>query len=236
MRIPRVPHSFSLSPKAAVALQRRLAAQVRLEPLTAPRLVLGLDCAFSGDRVLAVGVVWDVKRQRVVETRGASGLLTFPYVPGLLSFRELPVLLAVLRRVVSPVDVVLCDGQGLAHPRRFGIASHLGVITGLPSVGCAKARLTGRHDHPGVARGSSVPLLAEEQRAPRDERIGSVLRTRDGVRPVYVSPGHRADFASSEALVLAVGAGYRLPEPTRRADQLVALFKRQGHFRGGLLP
>ncbi len=234
MHVPRAPHSFHLTPKEAVAVQRRLSAEVRLEPLRSPRLVLGLDCAFRGERVLAVGVVWDLASGRVVETRGASRPLSFPYVPGLLSFRELPALLAVLRRVVSPVDVVLCDGQGLAHPRRFGIASHLGVITGLPAVGCAKSRLTGRHESPAPARGSSVPLLAEAKGAACDERIGSVLRTRDGVRPLYVSPGHRADFLSSEALVLAAGQGYRVPEPTRLADRFVATFKRQGHFRGGL--
>ena len=234
MRLPRLVHPFKLSPKDAVAVQRRLAAAVRLEPLETPRLVLGLDCAFLEQTVLAVGVVWDLEARLIVETRGASRPLEFPYVPGLLSFRELPVLLAVLRRIESPVHVVLCDGQGIAHPRRFGIASHLGVLTGLPTVGCAKSRLTGRHGDPDPERGAAVPLLAQEKGAARDERIGTVLRTRRGVKPVYVSPGHRADFKSSETLVLAAGGGYRLPEPTRLADRLVAEFKRQGRFRGGL--
>ena len=226
--LPRTPHRWRLAPKKAVAVQRRLAQSVRLEPLGQPRMALGLDCAFEADRVLAVGVVWDVVVRRVVETRGARVPLVFPYVPGLLSFRELPALLQVMRQVSMPVDVVLCDGQGIAHPRRFGIASHLGVITGLPVVGCAKSRLTGTHDPVPLERGAHRPLMDG------GEQIGSVLCTRDGVKPVYVSPGHLADFPTSEALVLACGAGFRVPEPTRLADRLVAQFKRRGRYRGGV--
>ncbi|MGE0623260.1 MAG: endonuclease V [Pseudomonadales bacterium] len=230
MRVPRLPHRFDLSPAQAVALQRRLAGRVVLSPLPEVRYVLGLDCAFEADRVLAVGVLWDLAAGRVLETRGAAVPLTFPYVPGLLSFRELPALLAVVRRIAGPVDVILCDGQGIAHPRRFGIASHLGVIVGRPAVGCAKSRLTGRHEPVPEHRGASVPLVAEKT----GERLGSVLRTRTGVRPLYVSPGHLADFDGAERLVLACGAGYRLPEPTRLADIEVARFKRAGRYRGGL--
>jgi deoxyribonuclease V len=125
---------------------------------------------------------------------------------------------------------VLCDGQGIAHPRRFGIASHLGVITGLPSVGCAKSRLVGSFDTVPTTRGASSPLLDPST----GERIGSVLCTRSEVKPLFVSPGHLADFESADALVLRCGAGYRVPEPTRLADTLVAGFKRHGRFRGGL--
>ncbi|MGD8831038.1 MAG: endonuclease V [Pseudomonadales bacterium] len=231
MRIPRPPHRFHLTPKEAVSVQRRLADRVRITPLPRVRQVLGLDCAFAGDRVLAVGVVWDVRARRVIETRGASAPLTFPYVPGLLSFRELPVLLALMRRIVSRVDAVLCDGQGIAHPRRFGIGAHLGVITGLPTVGSAKSRLCGTHADLPLVRGASTPLIAEDGSG---ERIGSVLCTRDGVRPLYVSPGHLADFASAERLVLDCSVAFRLPEPTRLADRLVARFKRDGAYRGGL--
>jgi len=230
MHVPRPPHRFNLSAAEAVAVQRRLAGQVVLRPLPRVRYVLGLDCAFEADRVLAVGVVWDLGTARILETRGAAVPLTFPYVPGLLSFRELPALLAVMRRVVSPVDVILCDGQGIAHPRRFGIAAHLGVIVGLPAVGCAKSRLIGVHDPLPPERGASVPLRAERS----GERLGSVLRSRTGVKPLFVSPGHLADFDSAEALVLACGAGFRLPEPTRRADREVARFKQAGRYRGGL--
>jgi len=231
MHVPRPPHRFQLSARQAVAVQRQLAGRVVLRPLPAVRYVLGLDCAFSGQFVLAVGVVWDLQDSRIVETRGARVPLTFPYVPGLLSFRDLPALLAVMRRVISPVDVVLCDGQGIAHPRRLGIASHLGVLIGLPTVGCAKSRLTGHHEPVPAQRGASVPLMAEDGAG---ERLGSVLRTRTGVKPLYVSPGHLVDFAGAERLVLACGAGYRLPEPTRQADRLVAVFKRAGFYRGGL--
>lgn len=229
MKIPRVPHSWNLTPRQAVAEQQRLRDRVRLCRAPVPRRIVGLDCAFLPGRIIAVAVVWDVAAARVLETRGASDLLRFPYVPGLLSFREIPVMLKVLRRVRTPVDGVLCDGQGIAHPRRLGLASHLGILLGLPSVGCAKSRLCGSHEEPGGQRGAVAPLLDG------DERIGSVLRTRDAVRPVFVSPGHLTDHESSVAWVLTCGAGYRLPEPTRRADRLVAGFKKAGLFRGGLV-
>jgi deoxyribonuclease V len=228
VELPRAPHRWRLAPKEAVAVQRRLAGRVHLTPLPRVRHVLGLDCAFEADRVLAVGVVWDLGAGREVETRGAHCPLTFPYVPGLLSFRELPALIRVMRKVQSRVDVVMCDGQGIAHPRRLGIASHLGVITGLPVVGCAKSRLIGEHAAVPLERGARRPLMDG------DERIGTVLCTRDGVKPLFVSPGHRADFDSSDALVLACGGGFRVPEPTRLADRLVARFKLTGSYRGGV--
>lgn len=228
MHLPRPPHQWRLAPKEAVAVQRRLAERVIMAPLHEARRVLGLDCAFDAERVLAVAVVWDLETRRAVETRGARSPLTFPYVPGLLSFRELPALIRVMRQVTSPVDVVLCDGQGIAHPRRLGIASHLGVITGLPVVGCAKSRLIGEHEAVPLERGARRALVD------RGERIGTVLCTRDGVKPVYVSPGHLVDFDSSDALVLACGGGYRLPEPTRLADRLVAGFRKRGFYRGGI--
>lgn len=220
MQVPRAPHAWRLSPKRAVEVQRRLAADVRLRPARLPHRVVGLDCAFLGDRILAAAVVWDVADGVVVERRTASDEVRFPYVPGLLSFREVPVLLKLLRRLRSPVDGVLCDGQGIAHPRRLGLAAHLGLIVGVPTVGCAKSRLCGTHEEPGWERGAVVPLWDGA------ERIGSVLRTRDGLRPLYVSPGHLADHDSSVAWVLAMGRGYRLPEPTRLADRLVADVKR----------
>jgi deoxyribonuclease V len=230
MQIPRAPHRWNLSPRQAVALQQRLRSQVRLRPAPVPRYLAGLDCAFLDDHIIAVAVLWDVQMQQVLETRGARDRLRFPYVPGLLSFREVPVLLKVLRRLRTPFQGVLCDGQGIAHPRRLGLAAHLGLIVGLPTVGCAKSRLCGTYREPGETRGS-LSLLLEG-----DERIGSVVRTRDGVKPLFVSPGHLADHPSSVAWVLACGAGYRIPEPTRLADQLVSRYKRQGHFRGSVRP
>ncbi len=228
MKIPRSPHRWSLSPEEAVAVQRRLRARVRLVRATVPRRIAGIDCAFLNGSIITVAVVWDVAGRKLLETRAAQAPLTFPYVPGLLSFREVPVMLAALRRLVTPVEGILCDGQGIAHPRRFGLASHLGVISGLPTVGCAKSRLTGTHAEPGKKRGSVAPLMDGR------ERIGSVLRTRDGVRPVYVSPGNLCDHESSVTWVLACSGSFRLPEPTRLADQLVAQYKKRGKFRGGL--
>ena len=228
MKIPRAPHRWNLSPEEAVAVQRRLCDRVRLRAAATPDRIAGIDCAFLDESIIAVAVVWDVPGRKVLETRAARAPLTFPYVPGLLSFREVPMMLAVLRRLITPVQGILCDGQGIAHPRRLGLASHLGLIVGLPTVGCAKSRLCGTHREPGEKRGSVAPLMD------RGERIGSVLRTRDGVRPVYVSPGHLCDYESSIAWVLACGAGFRLPEPTRLADRLVARYKKTGKFRGGM--
>ncbi len=222
MRIPPVPHAWAVSPKRAVAIQRQLADRVRQMPLRAPiRLVAGVDLAFSRDgaRCIAGVVVWDLDRGEVVEERLAVRRLRFPYVPGLLSFREAPAMLAALRRLRCAPDALVCDGHGLAHPRRFGIACHIGVICERPSVGCAKSRLVGEHAEPAARRGSRRPLTH------RGERIGTVLRTRDGVKPIFVSVGHRIDLASCERLVLRCGAGRRLPEPTRRADRLVAAAK-----------
>lgn len=223
MKIPRAPHRWRITPKEAVAVQRRLAGEVRLVRAPLPRLVVGLDCAFLDERILAAAVVWDVAAARVVESRTASDRLRFPYVPGLLSFREIPVLLKLLRRVRAPVEGILCDGHGLAHPRRLGLASHLGLVAGLPTVGCAKSRLCGVAEEPGPERGAVAPLRDEKD----GTRIGSVLRTREGVRPIYVSPGHLMDHGSSIRWALACGAGYRVPEPTRLADHLVADFKRR---------
>ncbi len=221
MKIPRAPHHWRITPKEAVAVQRRLTAKVRLTPAPVPRLMVGLDCAFTDAGILAAAVVWDVDAQQVVEQRTMQDELTFPYVPGLLSFREIPVLLKLLRRIRSPVDGILCDGQGIAHPRRLGLAAHLGLVVGVPTVGCAKSRLCGTHEEPGPHRGDFALLMDD------GERIGTVLRSRDGVRPLFVSPGHLVDHPSSIEWVLAAGAGYRLPEPTRRADRLVSELKRR---------
>jgi deoxyribonuclease V len=183
-----------------------------------------VDAAFSSDgsRCLAGVVVWDVEKRTIVEQRWAVRRLRFPYVPGLLSFREAPAILAALRQLRVEPDAILCDGHGFAHPRRFGIACHIGVLTRRPTVGCAKSLLVGTHREPGPRRGS--------RRALRDGNavIGSALRTRDGVRAVYVSVGHLIDLRAADRLVLRCAVGYRLPEPTRLADGLVARLKREG--------
>jgi deoxyribonuclease V len=203
-----------------VALQRRLAERVEVTPLRgAPRLVAGLDAAFEGERCIAGVVLWDLREQRVVEERVVVRPLRFPYVPGLLSFREAPALLAALRLLRSEPDVLVCDGHGLAHPRRFGIACHVGVLTGLPTVGCAKSRLVGTYVDPPRRRGASAPLVDAGL------VIGSALRTQADAKPLFVSVGHRVDLRSSLRLVLACARDRRLAEPVRLADRLVAAAK-----------
>ncbi len=224
MKLPPALHKWDLAPAQAIELQRQLAARVKLAPLRRPvRFVAGLDAAFSKDDKLCFGavVLWDITEQRVIEQQTACGPLTFPYVPGLLSFREVPTLLRALRKLRHKPDVLMCDGQGLAHPRRFGLACHLGVLCNLPAIGCAKSKLVGTHAEPGKSRGSRASLLDGT------EVIGSVLRTQTGVKPVYVSIGHKIDLVEAERIVLACAIRYRLPEPIRLADQLVAAFKRQ---------
>ena len=212
MRIARAPHRWSLTPRQAIAVQTRLAATVRQTSPGQPiKLVAGADVAFSHDGRRCIVVV---------EERVAVRDLTFPYVPGLLSFREAPAVLAALRKLKRTPDGLMCDGHGLAHPRRFGIACHLGVITGLPTMGCAKSRLVGAHDEPADERGAKAPLVHQGR------TLGTVLRTRTGVRSVFVSIGHLIDLSSAERIVLACAVRYRLPEPTRLADRLAAEAKR----------
>ena len=201
-------------------MQRRLAERVRVTPLRgAPRLVAGLDAAFTAERCIAAAVLWDLRARRIVEQRVVARPLRFPYVPGLLSFREAPALLAALRRLHDEPDVLLCDGHGLAHPRRFGIACHIGVLTGLPTVGCAKSRLVGEHVAPARRRGARSPL------EDRGEVVGSVLRTRPDAKPLFVSVGHRVDLPSALRLVLTCAREHRLAEPVHLADRLVAASK-----------
>jgi deoxyribonuclease V len=200
-----------------------MANRVAEAPLAAPvRFIAGLDAAFSTDgrRCIAAVVLWDKLEQRVAEQHVVERPLRFPYVPGLLSFREAPALLAALRQLAQVPELLMCDGQGLAHPRRFGIACHLGVLCRLPAVGCAKSRLTGTHAEPASRRGASTPLSDGEQ------LIGSVLRTQTGVRPVYVSVGHLVTLEAAVSIVLECATSQRLPEPTRLADRLVARAKR----------
>jgi deoxyribonuclease V len=183
-----------------------------------PRWLAGVDLAFAkaDDTCIAGVVVWDVKSHEVVEQHVIRRPLRFPYVPGLLSFREAPAILAVLRKVRSEPDAFLFDGQGLAHPRRFGLACHVGLLIDRPSLGCAKSLLVGRFRAPGALRGSTSRIEHNS------EHIGTALRTRDNVRPVYVSVGHRLSLEAAVDITLRASTGFRLPEPTRLADKLVA--------------
>jgi len=188
---------------------------VRIEPLPRPRLIAGADVALppgAGEAVAGV-VVIRLPSFEIVERRFAVAPLRFPYVPGYLSFREGEVVLAALRQLRSDPDLFLFDGQGICHPRRFGLAAHLGVILDRPSVGCAKSLLCGKHAEPAARRGSKRRIILD------GETVGLALRTRDGVRPVYVSIGHRADLAGAARAVLACCRGYRIPEPLREAHR-----------------
>ncbi len=211
-------HPWHVSPKEAMAIQRHLASQVvRKGDPKDVRRIAGVDISVDAKRGRGIGavVVLSYPELAVVEVAVEEAPLTFPYVPGLLSFRETPVLREAFRRLAGPIDLLLVDGQGLAHPRRFGIACHLGLLLDVPAIGCAKSRLCGEHpDWSGdEAAGSRADLLDG------GEVIGSVLRTRAGVNPLFISIGHRIGLAEAEAWVLRCCRGYRLPEPTRLAHQ-----------------
>ena len=214
MRFPEL-HSWDLTPRQAVGLQKDLAHKVVLtDTLCEPvQLVAGVDVSYRrrADQFHGAVVVMDLESASIVETATASGQVSFPYVPGLLSFRELPVLLEAFKRLRRVPQVVLVDGQGIAHPRRLGVASHLGLWLDLPTIGCAKSRLCGEAGEPGPSRGQHSQLLLD------GTPVGAVLRTRDHVRPLFISPGHRMDIRRSIQIVLRCGQGYRLPEPTRQA-------------------
>lgn len=184
-------------------------------PGFAPRTAAGLDVAYAtGSSVVAAAVVTvDLATGAVVESATATGEAEFPYVPGLFAFRELPTLLTAFSRLRAVPDLLVADGHGIAHPRRFGLACHLGVETGLPAIGVAKTPM-GSYDIPANTRGATTPLRDG------DEVIGAVLRTQPGVKPVFVSIGHRIDLPSACTHILALASRYRLPETTRHADHL----------------
>jgi len=204
---------------AARAIQDELRTRVVLDesgPTPGTGLVTGVDVAYDDERdvVVAAAVVLDAATLGVVAEATAVGQVSFPYVPGLLAFREIPTVLAALDALPCAPGLVVCDGYGLAHPRRFGLASHLGVLTGLPTIGVAKNPFAFGYEEPGARRGSASPLVAG-----RDE-VGRALRTQDGVKPVFVSVGHRVSLDNACAHTLALTPKYRLPESTRRADSL----------------
>jgi deoxyribonuclease V len=216
-------HSWNLAPAEAVALQRQLAGRVLTDiPLTSCDLIAGADVSYDqgSTKFYAGVVVLRTDDLSIVERRGAALDSPFPYIPGLLSFREAPALLEAFARVQSAPGAVMVDGQGIAHPRRLGIASHLGLWLDLPCIGCAKSLLTGRYKEPAHDAGSTSALHDG------NEVIGQVVRTKSGVKPLFVSVGHRIDLDSAVRWVLACGHGYRLPEPTRQAHLFVNELRR----------
>jgi deoxyribonuclease V len=212
-------HSWNLTPAEARNLQVELAGKVVVEDRFGDiRRIAGVDVGF-GDQGKVTRAAVAVMSWPELEITGqvlARMPTTFPYVPGLLSFRELPAVLEAFAQLDDMPDLVLCDGQGIAHPRRFGIACHLGVLLDLPTIGVGKSRLTGVFAPPGPGRGAHSDLMDH------DERIGAVLRTRANVKPLFVSPGHRTSIESSLEWVLNCAVRYRLPEPVRHADRLAS--------------
>ena len=222
MRI-EVAHSFDLTPAHARRLQGELAPGVEKGPpldLSAVRHVAGADVSTQGDEGYATVVVLTFPGLEVVEVKGYEAELKFPYVPGLLAFREIPPVVGALRAVETKVDAVIFDAHGLAHPRRLGLASQLGLFLDVPSVGCAKSLLVGSYEEPGAEKGSRSDLVH------RGEVVGEVLRTRKNVSPVYVSIGNGIDLESAVALVLACSPKYRLPETTRQAHNAANRLRR----------
>jgi deoxyribonuclease V len=206
------------------ATQARLRQQMIVAPLgPLPQFVAGADCAFSADKktIFAAAVVYDREAQRVIEVAHATLPVEFPYIPGFLSFREGSAVKQAIGALKHEFGAILFDGQGFAHPRRCGIASHLAIELDRPGVGVGKSRLIGEFASPAMLAGSTTPLTDG------NEQIGAVLRTRKGVRPIFVSVGHRVDLASAVKLALACCTRYRIPEPTRQADIEVAKLKRQ---------
>jgi deoxyribonuclease V len=200
------------SPSDAVQIQKQLKDLVVRKGSVRPRIVAGADVSYKGDVARAVFVL--LRGLELLEKVVVDERVPFPYIPGLLSFREIPPLLSAWKKVRTRPDVIIVDGQGIAHPRRLGIASHLGLVLDVPTIGCAKSRLCGDYDEPPPERGAWSPLVH------KGERIGAALRTRDGCNVVYVSTGHRVGLKSAISVVLACAPRYRLPEPQRLADQL----------------
>jgi len=211
-------HSWNLTPGEAVEVQKRLRNLIRIEPLSRDvHTIAGADISFNkfSETVYAGIVVLSLPDLQIIESAGVRSVTKFPYVPGLLSFRETPSVLEAWEKLKTKPDVLMLDGQGIAHPRRFGIACHTGLLLDLPAIGCAKSILVGKHGELGLEAGSQSPLVD------RGEQVGVALRTKNKVNPVYVSPGHLIDLDSAVDLVLRSTGKYRQPEPTRQAHLLV---------------
>lgn len=216
-------HPWNVTPREAAKIQLRIRQRLELDDrLPTIKRVAGADVALDLERRRAIAgvIIYDFPEMREVERVWAERPLTFPYVPGLLSFREIPVLLKAFARVRHAPDLIFYDGHGFAHPRRFGIACHLGVLLDRPSIGCAKSLLVGTHDDPPRQAGAWAPLLEDE------EVLGAVLRTREGVKPIYITQGHRISLPQAIKFARAVCDGFRIPRPTRDADHFVAAVKR----------
>jgi deoxyribonuclease V len=220
----RALHSWNVGVEEAQSIQERLRSRIVLRPLDrSPRLIAGGDASYDDRRNLSWSaiVVLDLGDFRIVETATASCNLSFPYVPGLFAFREAPSLLQAWKALRTRPDVLLIDGHGTAHPLRFGLASHLGLWLNLPTIGCAKTPLAGEFRMPGPDRGDRAPIINN------GARVGLALRTRERVKPLFVSPGHLIDIRDSARVVLACCRRYRQPEPLREANRRANALRRR---------
>ncbi|HZC68479.1 MAG TPA: deoxyribonuclease V [Nitrospirales bacterium] len=216
-------HSWDVTPKEAIQIQQQLRAKVIPHGKVAtPSLIAGADVAFVEDTAVACVVLLTFPKLEIVETVVHKEKVSFPYIPGLLSFRETPAVAQAFGKLKHRPDLIFIDGQGLAHPRAAGIACHMGVILDRPTIGCAKSLLFGTYKEPKEARGSVSDLCDDEGKV-----IGAVVRTKDGVQPVFISIGHKIDLAQAIEFTLACGKGYRIPEPTRQADLLAERAKHE---------
>ncbi|MEE9369577.1 MAG: deoxyribonuclease V [Pontiella sp.] len=212
-------HAWDVSPKEAIEIQKALQSHVNLtDDFGDIKTVAGVDVGFEKNNTItrAAIAVLDFQTLEVIETAIAHRPTTFPYVPGLLSFREVPCVLEAMLKLSAEPDLLLCDGQGIAHPRRFGIAAHLGLLLDIPAIGVAKSRLTGKYAGVPLEKGSYVPLID------KGEQIGVVLRTRTNAKPLYISPGHRVSIDTAHQLVMKCVTKYKLPETTRHAHKLAS--------------
>ena len=221
-------HPWDLPYKEAVKVQQDLRDRLILEaPNIDPKLVAGADVSYSkgSDLFFSSVVVLEMPEMKILEETTASGTVNFPYIPGLLSFREAPILIKAFEKVKNVPDVVIFDGQGTAHPRGLGLACHMGLVLDLPSIGCAKKVLVGDYEPVGSAVGEYSHMVF------KGDVVGAALRTRENVKPVFVSPGHRMDVLSAIDIVVKTCQGYKLPEPTRQAH-LAVNRARTSHYSG----
>lgn len=212
-------HCWNLTPKEAIRLQNRLKRKIQIKKLAVfPRLIAAADVAFKRGEANAAVVVINYPELKVIESVRKTAKISYPYIPGLLTFREGPVLEKCFKHLKNKPDVIIFDGQGLAHPRSMGIATHMGIILNKPTIGCAKTRLYGEYTEPGKEREAFSYLFDE-----CGKKIGAVLRTRSNVKPVYVSVGNKIDLDSCIKVILSCAKKYRIPEPIRLAHQLCSL-------------
>ncbi len=227
--VETIPHSWNVTPKEAIQIQKELKSRVLIKNLDRqPKIIAGVDVSMNlfSTTAYAGFVIMTYSELKIIDQSVVKEELKFPYIPGLLSFREIPVLLSAWEKLKTKPDLLFVDGVGIAHPRRLGIASHLGIVLDLPTIGCAKKVLTGTYAEPDSYRGSFEPLVDHKE---KNETMGAVVRTKTNVKPMFISPGHKISIEESVDLVLKVTLKHRMPEPTRMAHLLMNKCRVAGH-------